>query len=89
MSRILLYFIPEKNDKNNFKNSMCSCEEKAVLHYSNCCTNEQFWNIILHEKTHEIAGKLIASLPGCMKQIFEMKEKQFVVFKYLGVETVH
>jgi hypothetical protein len=54
-----------------------SCRGKAVLHYFNFCIIEQFWNIILHEKTHEIAGKLIASLPGCMKQIFEMKEKPF------------
>jgi hypothetical protein len=47
-----------------------SCQGKAVFHYFNFCIIEHFWNIILHEKTHEIAGKLIASLPGCMKQIF-------------------
>jgi hypothetical protein len=65
-----------------------SCRGKAVLHYFNFCIIEQFWNIILHEKTHEIAGKLIASLTRLYEaNIRDEGKTVHVVFKNLGVGT--
>jgi hypothetical protein len=47
-----IFFIREKNDKNNSKklNMFLSPSWKAVLHYFNFCIIEQFWNMFLQEK---------------------------------------
>jgi hypothetical protein len=65
-----------------------SCRGKAVLHNFNNCIVEQFWNIILHEKTHEIAGKTDCKSTWLYEaNIRDEGKTVHVVFKYLGAGT--
>ncbi len=70
-----------KMTKIRKKNSICSCrhpaEEKLSYTTLIIVQSNSFGILFFMRKRMRLQEKLIASLPGCMKQIFEMKEKPF------------